>query len=44
MNNIEQYISSQNSVSIGAMTQNEAISLLTEGIIDKHQMLAYFVS
>ena len=42
MNDIEQYIPSQNSVSIGAMTLNEAISLLTEGIIDKHQISQNF--
>ena len=38
MNNIEQYIPSMESVIIGPMTQNEAISLLTSGVIDSSQL------
>ena len=39
MNNIEQYIPSKESVSIGSMNQNEAISLLTKGVIDSRELL-----
>ena len=38
MNNIEQYIPSKLSATIGPMTNNEAISLLTSGIIDSSQL------
>ena len=38
MNDIEQYIPSKLSVSIGPMTNNEAISLLTSGVIDSSQL------
>ena len=38
MNNIEQYISSKQSVAVGPMTKKEAISLLTSGVIDKSQL------
>ena len=38
MNDIEQYISSKQSVIIGAMTTKEAISLLTSGVIDSSQL------
>ena len=38
MNDIEQYIPSKLSVTIGPMTNNEAISLLTSGIIDSSQL------
>ena len=39
MNDIEQYIPSQQSVVIGPMTQNEAISLLTSGVfVDSSQL------
>ena len=38
MNNIEQYISSKQSVIVGPMTNNEAISLLTSGVIDSSQL------
>ena len=38
MNDIEQYIPSKQSVNIGPMTQHEAISLLTSGIIDSSQL------
>ena len=39
MNDIEQYIPSQQSVNIGPMAQCEAISLLTSGFIDSSQLL-----
>ena len=38
MNDTEQYISSKLSVPIGPMTNNEAISLLTTGVIDCSQL------
>ena len=38
MNNVEQYIQSKLSVTIGPMTNNEAISLLTSGVIDSSQL------
>ena len=38
MNDIEQYIPSKLSVTIGPMTNNEAISLLTSGVIDSSQL------
>ena len=38
MNNVEQYIPSKLSVTIGPMTNNEAISLLTSGVIDSSQL------
>ena len=38
MNNIEQYIPSKQSVTIGPMTQHEAITLLTSGVIDSSQL------
>ena len=38
MNDIEQYIPSYQSVVIGPMTQNEAISLLTNGVVDNTQL------
>ena len=38
MNDIEQYISSKQSVIIGPMTNAEAISLLTSGVIDSSQL------
>ena len=38
MNDIDQYIPSKESVVIGPMTQNEAISLLTKDIITSHQL------
>ena len=38
MNNIEQYIPSRQSVVIGPMTKDEAISLLTSGVIDSSQL------
>ena len=38
MNDIEQYIPSKQSVTIGAMTQHEAITLLTSGVIDSSQL------
>ena len=38
MNNIEQYIPSKQSVMVGPMRQNEAISLLTNGIINSSQL------
>ena len=38
MNDIEQYIPSKQSVIIGPMTENEAISLLTSGVIDSSQL------
>ena len=38
MNDIEQYIPSKLSVTIGPMTYNEAISLLTSGVIDISQL------
>ena len=38
MNNIEQYIPSKYSVTIGPMMEDEAISLLTSGVIDSSQL------
>ena len=38
MNDIEQYIPSKQSVNIGPMTQHEAITLLTSGVIDSSQL------
>ena len=38
MNDIEQYIPSKLSVTIGPMTNNEGISLLTSGVIDSSQL------
>ena len=38
MNDIEQYIPSKLSVTIGPMTNNEAISLLTSGVINSSQL------
>ena len=38
MNDIEQYIPSKQSVVIGPMTQHEAITLLTSGVIDSSQL------
>ena len=38
MNDIEQYIPSKQSVIIGPMTQHEAITLLTNGVIDSSQL------
>ena len=38
MNDIEQYIPSKQSVIIGPMTQHEAVTLLTNGVIDSNQM------
>ena len=38
MNDIEQYIPSKQSVIIGAMMEDEAISLLTSGVIDSSQL------
>ena len=38
MNDIEQYIPSKQSVIIGPMMENEAISLLTSGVIDSSQL------
>ena len=38
MNDIEQYIPSMQSVTIGPMTQHEAITLLTSGVIDSSQL------
>ena len=38
MKDIEQFIPSQNSVTIGPMIMSEAISLLTKGIIDNSQL------
>ena len=38
MNNIEQYIPSKQSITIGPMTQHEAICLLTDKIIDTSQL------
>ena len=38
MNDIEQYIPSKQSVIIGPMTQDEAITLLTSGVIDSSQL------
>ena len=38
MNDIEQYIPSKQSVTIGPMTQHEAITLLTSGVIDSSQL------
>ena len=39
MNDIEQYIPSKQSVIVGPMTQHEAITLLTSGVIDSSQLL-----
>ena len=38
MNNIEQFIPSEQSVTIGPMMEDEAISLLTSGVIDSSQL------
>ena len=38
MNDIEQYIPSKQSVTIGPMTQHEATTLLTSGVIDSSQL------
>ena len=38
MNDIELYIPSKHSVSVGPMTQSEAISLLTSGVIDSSKL------
>ena len=38
MNDIEQYIPSKQSVTIGPMMEDEAISLLTSGVIDNSQL------
>ena len=38
MNDVEQYISSKQSVTIGPMMEDEAISLLTSGVIDSSQL------
>ena len=38
MNDIEQYIPSRQSVTIGPMMEDEAISLLTSGVIDSSQL------
>ena len=38
MNDIEQYIPSKQSVTIGPMMEDEAISLLTSGVIDRSQL------
>ena len=38
MNDIEQYIPSKHSVTIGPMTEYEAISLITSGVIDSSQL------
>ena len=38
MNDIEQYIPSKQSVIIGPMTQHEAITVLTSGVIDSSQL------
>ena len=38
MNDVEQYISSKQSVTIGPMMEDEAISLLTNGVIDSSQL------
>ena len=38
MNNIEQYLPSKQSVTIGPMTKSEAVSLLTNGVIDSSQL------
>ena len=38
MNDIEQYIPSQHSVTIGPMTTKEGISLLTNGVIESNQL------
>ena len=39
MNDIEQYIASKESMSIGPMNPNEAITLLTKGVIDSRELL-----
>ena len=38
MNDVEQYIPSKQSVTIGPMMEDEAISLLTSGVIDSSQL------
>ena len=38
MNDIEQYIPSEQSVTIGPMMEDEAISLLTSGVVDSSQL------
>ena len=38
MNDVEQYISSKQSVIIGPMMEDEAVSLLTSGVIDSSQL------
>ena len=38
MNDIEQYVPSEQSVTIGPMMEHEAISLLTSGVIDSSQL------
>ena len=38
MNDVERYISSKQSVTIGPMMEDEAISLLTSGVIDSSQL------
>ena len=38
MNDIKQYIPSKLSITVGPMTNNEAISLLTSGVIDSSQL------
>ena len=44
MNDIEQYIPSKQSVTIGPMMEDEAISLLTSGVIDSSQLSQQDVS
>ena len=44
MNDFEQYIPSKQSVIIGPMTQHEAVTLLTSGVIDSSQLLQEDVS
>ena len=44
MNDINQHIPSNESIDIGPMTQNEAVSLLTFGVIDISQLLREDVS
>ena len=44
MNDVEQYIPSKQSVIIGPMMEDEAISLLTSGVIDSSQLLQEDVS
>ena len=38
MNDFEQYVPSKQSITVGSMTQNEAISLLTKGLIFIHEL------